>query len=351
MEFRVIESSPNPVAQASLFPVLFSYVILLAMKRREFLRNTAAAAAMLSCFPATLCGLERETATGKMERRGLGKTGQKLSILGFGGFVLNRSTPEQAAQWVRESFEAGIDYFDVAPEYGQSEERMGPALEPYRNRVFLSCKTAQRKKAEADSELERSLKRLRTDHFDLYQLHHVTSLKDVDTIFREDGAIRTLEEAKKSGKVRFLGFSAHSVEAAMALMDRFDFDTIMFPVSYATWHAGNFGPQVLARAQEKRMGILALKAMAKRPWPSGADRSAHPGCWYEPFTDPDEALMGLRFTLSHPVTSALTPTDHGCLQMAIQLAPRITPLMAEEVESVKRKALATAPLFKYSQGA
>jgi predicted aldo/keto reductase-like oxidoreductase len=321
------------------------------MKRREFLKNAATAAAMLGVFPACLAGIEREVLPGAIERRALGKTGEKLTIIGFGGFVLNKSTSEQAAQWVREAFEAGVNYFDVAPEYGNAEERMGPALEPYRQKVFLSCKTAQRTKAKASAELDRSLQRLRTDHVDLYQLHHVSSLQEVETIFGEDGAIKVLEAAKKAGKTRFVGFSAHSVEAALALLGRFEFDTIMFPVSYATWHAGNFGPQVLAKAQAKKMGILALKAMAKRPWPRGADRSAHPGCWYEPMTDPDEALMGLRFTLSHPVTSALTPTDEGCLKLGLKLAPKVTPLKPEEVEAIKQKALTVAPLFKYSGSA
>ena len=275
-------------------------------------------------------------------------TGEKLSLIGFGGFVLNRSTPEQAASWVRLAFESGVNYFDVAPEYGQAEERMGPALELFRKKVVLSCKTAQRKKQAAEAELERSLKRLRTDRFDLYQLHHVTTKEEVEQIFAADGAIHALEQARQSGKARFLGFSAHSVTAAAALMERFDFDTIMFPVNYATWHAGNFGPQVLAQAQAKKMGILALKAMAKRPWPQGADRSAHPGCWYEPMTDPEEALMGLRFTLSHPVTSALTPTDEGCLKLALTLAPKVTPLRPEEVEGVKQKALAMPPLFRHA---
>jgi aryl-alcohol dehydrogenase-like predicted oxidoreductase len=321
------------------------------MKRREFLKHATAAATMLTCFPATLSGIERDPLPGPIERRALGKTGEKLSVIGFGGFVLNLSTPEQAKDWVREAFEASVNYFDVAPEYGRAEERMGPALEPYRKKVFLSCKTAQRKQAAASEELDRSLRRLRTDHFDLYQLHHVMDLKEVDAIFSEDGAIKALEAAKKAGKVRFLGFSAHSVDAALALMDRFPFDSIMFPVNYSTWHAGNFGPQVMARAKEKQMGILALKAMAKRPWPKDADRKAHPGCWYEPMSDPDEALMGLRFTLSHPVTSALTPTDEGCLKLALKLGPRITPLQAGEVEAIKQKAMATAPLFKYTSGA
>jgi hypothetical protein len=125
------------------------------------------------------------------------------------------------------------------------------------------------------------------------------------------------------------------------------FDSIMLPVNCATWHAGNFGPQVLTRAQQKKMGILALKAMAKRPWTRGAGHSAHPNCWYEPFTDPEEALSALRFTLSHPVTTALMPASATCLKLGLSLASKFSPLNAEEVEAMKQKGLATAPLFRY----
>ena len=166
---------------------------------------------------------------------------------------------------------------------------------------------------------------------------------------RLGGAMETFVAARKAGKVRFLGFSAHTVEAALALIQGFQFDTILYPVNFATWHAGNFGPQVLARAQEKKMGILALKAMARRPWPQGADRSAYPKCWYEPLSNPDEAMMGLRFTLSHPVTAAVPPGDENIYRMALGLAAGFKPLSAEEVETMKQKGLNTTPLFKYPQ--
>ncbi len=316
------------------------------MKRRDFLKGTASAGLLLSCFPASLAAIERQVQPGQIERRSLGQTGEKLSMLGFGGFVLNRSTPEQAAEWVRMAFEGGVNYFDIAPTYGNAEERLGPALEPFRKQVFLACKTTQRRKKGAMEELERSLKQLRTDHFDLYQLHAVTTQADVDAILGPAGAMEAFEEARQAGKVRFIGFSAHSVEAALALMDAHRLDTILFPVNYATWHAGNFGPQVLAKAQEKKMGILALKAMAKRPWPKDANRFAQ-NCWYEPMTDPGEALQALRFTLSHPVTAAVHPAHIDCLKLALKLVPQFTPLTPAEAEAIKREAMNTTPLFRY----
>jgi aryl-alcohol dehydrogenase-like predicted oxidoreductase len=319
------------------------------MNRRDFLKGAALAAATIRFFPAELSAIEREKLVGQLERRSLGKTGEKLSIIGFGGIVVMGATAEQAAQRVQEAIEAGVNYFDVAPSYGNAEEVLGIALEPYRKSVFLACKTDGRTKATATAELESSLRRLRTDHFDLYQHHAVAKLSDVEEILGPNGAMEAFLAARKAGKVRFLGFSAHSVEAALALMKGFDFDTILCPVNYATWHAGDFGPQILAKAQEKGMGILALKAMAKRPWPPGADRSAHPKCWYEPFSNPDEAMMALRFTLSHPVTAAIPPGDERLFKMALGLASRFTPLAKDEVEAMKQKGIGAVPLFRYPQ--
>jgi aryl-alcohol dehydrogenase-like predicted oxidoreductase len=318
------------------------------MKRRAFLKGAAGSGGALGAFPAILSGLTREKSGGRLERRSLGRTGESLSILGFGGIVVMNATPEEAAARVRAAIDAGVNYFDVAPSYGNAEEKLGPALEPYRRSVFLACKTQERTKEGALAELERSLARMRTDHFDLYQHHAVTKREDVDTIFGPGGAMQAFEAARTAGKVRFLGFSAHSVEAALALMEGFDFDTILFPVNYATWHAGNFGPQVLAKAQEKKMGILALKALAKGPWPQGAEKR-YAKCWYEPFDRPEEAELALRFTLSHPVAAALPPGDETIFAMALGLAARFRPLSAEEVETVKAQGLAAAPLFSYAQ--
>jgi len=297
-------------------------------------------------FPAGLSGLERGMGPGGLERRALGKTGEKLSVIGFGGIVVMNATTDQAAERVRAAVEAGVNYFDVAPSYGNAEDMLGPALEPHRKGVFLACKTQGRTKEAATAELESSLRKMRTDHFDLYQHHAVTKKKDVETILGPGGAMEAFEAAKKAGKVRFVGFSAHSVEAAAALMDGYAFDTILFPVNYATWHAGGFGPQVLAKAKEKGMGILCLKAMAKGPWPEGATKR-YAKCWYEPLDTPEDAAMGLRFTLSHPVTAAIPPGDETLFALALKLAAGFKPLAPAEVEAIKKKGLAAAPLFRY----
>lgn len=318
------------------------------MKRRDFISKTMLAAPVISLFPADLSFIARESpVSGKLEKRSLGRTGEMLSVIGFGGIIVKDASPEDAASIVKFAIDAGVNHFDVAPSYGDAEIKLGPALEPYRKGVFLSCKTTKRTKEEARKELEQSLKNLRTDHFDLYQLHAVTSLEDVKTILGPGGALETFLEARKEGKIRFIGFSAHSVEAAMALMNAFDFDSIMFPFNYVTWNVGNFGPQVLERAKQKKMGIIALKAMAKGPWPKDADRSNYPKCWYEPLSNEDDIRMGLRFTLSHPVTNAITPGDANLFKTAINMKETLSPLSSAEVEAIKIKAADVKPLFKY----
>ncbi len=316
------------------------------MKRRDFVKTATMAAPVLTLFPADPSSLARIKEPGKIEKRMLGKTGQMLSMIGFGGIVVMDTTPAQASAMVKLAIDAGVNYFDVAPSYGNAEIMLGPALESYRKDVFLACKTTERTKAGSRKELEQSLKNLKTDHFDLYQHHAVTKMEDVDTLLGPGGAMETFLEARKEGKIRFIGFSAHSVQAALAMMDRFDFDTILFPFNYATWFAGSFGPHVLARAQEKKMGILALKSMAKGPWKEGADKSKYPKCWYEPLSTREEIRMGLRFTLSHPITAAVPPGDNELYKTALSLRDEIKPLKKKEIEQIKQKALSGVPLFR-----
>jgi predicted aldo/keto reductase-like oxidoreductase len=317
-----------------------------AMKRRDFIKTTAIVAPMLNLFSADLSGITRNS-SGKIEKRSLGRTGEMLSMLGFPGIVVRDATAGESSEIVKLAIDSGINYFDVAPSYGNAEVMLGPALEPYRKDVFLACKTTARDREGSRKELENSLKTLRTDHFDLYQFHAVTKLEDVQKIHAPGGAMETYQEAKKEGKIRFIGFSAHSVEAAMAMMDNYDYDTILFPFNYTTWYAGNFGAQVLDRAHKKKMGILALKAMAKGPWPKGADKTKFPRCWYEPLTNNEDIRMGLRFTLSHPVTSAIPPGDPDLFETAINLSGTLDPLKKKEIEVIKNKGLKETPLFKY----
>jgi aryl-alcohol dehydrogenase-like predicted oxidoreductase len=311
------------------------------MDRRDFLKAGTVAAGLAATNIAGAAG-----DAPPIPKRRLGKTGVDLSIIALGGIVVTDTTPEFASKIVGEAYDRGINYFDVAPSYGNAQTRLGPALEPYRKKVFLACKTGERTKAGAARELDESLRLLRTDHVDLYQLHHLTTLQEVDQVFGPDGAMETFQAAKAAGKIRFLGFSAHSVEAALAALDRFDFDTILFPINFVLFSQAKFGPQVLERAKQKGMGILALKGMAKTAWPKGSGRHAQPKCWYEPADLPDEAALALRWTLSQPITAAVPPGDEAYFRRAMDVAQHFEPIRPDEEKALLAKAEGVQPIFK-----
>jgi len=277
-----------------------------------------------------------------VNRRSLGRTGEELSILGMGGIVVSELEQAEANRIVAEAVDRGVNYFDVAPSYGDAEERLGPALEPYRNGMFLACKTDKRDRKCSAKELETSLKRLRTDHVDLYQLHGLSSMEEVETAFGAEGAIETFEAAKRDGKARFLGFSAHSEEAALAALDRFPFDSVLFPFNFSCWFGG-FGPQVMEAAKTKGTGRLALKSVARTFWPG--EKRKHPKCWYEPYDDSEKARLAFRWTLSQDVTAAVSPGQHQLFPMMLDLADSFRPITPEEEEQLREMAQGLTPIF------
>ena len=272
-----------------------------------------------------------------MEKRTLGSTGENLSIIGFGGIIVMNETKKDSASFVSKAIDRGINYFDVAPGYGNAQEMLGPALKKYRENIFLACKTTQRTGKEAKKELYDSLKKLKTDYFNLYQFHGVKTIDEVNKILGINGAMETFVEAKQKGFVKHLGFSAHSEEAALALIKGYDFATILFPFNWAMWLKDNFGPAVLNKAKEKGLGILALKALAR----GSLEKDEIPKwkkCWYSPIDDFEEASLSLRFTLSLPITAVVSPSHAELLWVACDIADNFTPIKQEEIKILQEKS-------------
>jgi aryl-alcohol dehydrogenase-like predicted oxidoreductase len=324
------------------------------MERREFLRDAGSVAAggflsrvevaQSDCGPDCAC----HSNAPKLPRRSLGDTGEHLSIIGLGGIVVSGVEQDHAQRFVAEAIEKGVNYFDVAPSYGDAEIKLGPALGPYRKDVFLACKTEHRTREGAAAELKESLKRLKTDYLDLYQLHALIEVQeDVDAAFARGGAMEVFLEAKKQGQVRYLGFSAHSEEAALVALERYDFDSILLPVNFATFYQGNFGPRLLQAAKSKGVARLALKAMARQKWPKGDPApKQYSKCWYQPLTDRKEAKLALYFTLSQSITAALPPGDESLFRMALDLALDFRPVSQKEIETLRQMAQPLDPIFR-----
>ena len=323
------------------------------MERRNFLEGLSAAALLSMMDPAYLSAKEGlqsgQGPTDPVPKRRYGRAEDTISVIGFGGIIVKDVTPEDASNYVSEAVDRGINYFDVAPTYGNAQERLGPALKPYRDKCFLACKTTERNATGAREELEESFRLLQTDHFDLYQLHAITTLEDVEQIFAKGGAMETFLKAKEEGKVRYLGFSAHDEEAAHAAMDRYDFDSILFPLGFPIWFKGDFGPSVHKRAKEANRGILALKAMAHQKWPQSLEVDQRPWSktWYEPFDSIDKVALGLRFTCHLPTHAMIPPGHWKLFKMAVELAQSgaLAPLNENEREMVRAIAMESEPIF------
>jgi len=305
------------------------------MERRNFLRSALTPA-------LSRLALAKRTLPRRRYRDGV-----ELSIIGFGGIVVVGQEQKRADRTVADAIERGVNYFDVAPTYGdgEAEIKLGNALVPHRKSIFLACKTTERSAQGAQKELEQSLDRLHSDHLDLYQFHAVSSMKDVDQILGPGGAAEMFLKARQQGKVRYLGCSAHSAEAALALMDRFQLDSILFPVNFVLYEQGKFGPQILAKAKEKGVARLALKSLAYGKWPEGA-RKTYPKCWYQPVDNRDLASKALRFTLSEDITAAIPPGDERLFEMALSLASEFKPLSPAERQALLAGTAGVEPIFR-----
>ena len=310
------------------------------MDRREFLASAAALGA----------GLTANAATGTLPKRPY-KNGIELSVIALGGIVVCGLEQKESDRRVAAAVDRGVNYFDCAPSYfdGEAEMKLGQSLQPYRKNVFLAEKTGKRDAAGAIAELERTLERFHTDHVDLYQFHAVTSDEDVDKILAPGGAAEAFFKAKKEGKARHLGFSAHGAPAALRLMDALELDSVLFPVNVNTWEFGGFGPQILAKAKSKGMARMALKGLAWGAWPKSlpeADRK-YQKCWYEPIVDREMARLALRFTLNQEITAAVPPGDERIWDMALEIVSGPLPKLApEELVSLKTRISAREPIFK-----
>jgi aryl-alcohol dehydrogenase-like predicted oxidoreductase len=211
-------------------------------------------------------GSAAKVKAGGIPMRVFGKTGVKLTVIGQAGGRFPLCTFEEAKAITLRAVELGVNYFDNAAGYwnGKSEEVYGEILPKFRKQVFITTKTTQRSRVKAEEELHASLKRLKTDYLDLWQIHSVKDKSDVEQIFAKGGAIEAFEAAKKAGKARFIGFTGHfDPHAHLAMLEAYDkYDTILMPLHIADPGYLSFEKLVLPKAVERGLGIQAMKTTA-----------------------------------------------------------------------------------------
>ncbi len=265
--------------------------------------------------------------------RKLGRTGERVSAIGLGGFHLGLAKDSgEAARIVRSAIDRGINFLDNCWDYhaGESERRMGAALrDGYRDQVFLMTKFDGRTKKSTARQIDESLRRLETGHVDLMQFHENIRLEDPDRFFAPDGPLEALLEAKKAGKIRFIGFTGHKdplVHLRMlevAAEHKFRFDTCQMPLNVMDAHFRSFGRQVLPKLVEQGMGVLGMK-------PLGDGHVLKCG--------QVTALECLHYALTLPTSVVIT----GCesmerLDQALHAAETFRPLSNEQVTQLLAK--------------
>jgi predicted aldo/keto reductase-like oxidoreductase len=212
--------------------------------------------------------------------------------------------------------------------------------------MFLACKTRERRKDEAREELERSLARLGADHLDLYQAHALSDSIDLERLLGPGGAIEALEEARTGGLTRFLGVTGHHCAILRQAIERYPFDTVMFPLNPMQAAdprpATDYGP-LLRAAEERGVGVIAIKAMARGPWPNGSTPAYT--TWYRPHDDPEKIEERLRFTLTHPVATAVLPGDVRLWPAIFEVAEHFEPLGEAEIEAMISHAKGSEPIY------
>lgn len=281
-----------------------------------------------------------------MERRTLGRTGQRSTIIALGGAIfIGKPQQREADKFIKLALDRGVNHIDVAPTYGDAELGLGKWVKEYRKNIFLACKTRYRTKKEAAEEMQSSLKRLATDYFDLYQLHGLDKADELETAMGPEGVIQAVSEAKKNDIVKNVGITSHNPVNIMSALRRFDFDTVLLPVNCVL--NGHKQPEndyepVLRLAKERNIGVIAMKAIAKGPWPD--DKKPY-DTWYQPFDTQKEIDDALFFTLSQDVTTATSSSDIRLATMMIDAAERFEPMAKERQGELVSRFAAQKPLF------
>lgn len=283
-----------------------------------------------------------------MEKRRFGRTGHMSTVAIFGAAAFWEISQADADKVMEQVIEAGVNHIDIAPSYGQAEERVGPWMPRERGRFFLGCKTMERTKQGDWDEMQRSLQRLQTESFDLYQCHAVTTMEELDAVTMKGGALEAFVEARQSGLTKFIGITGHGVDAPRIYLEalrRFDFDSVLFPlnfVQFANPEYRKYTEELISVCKARDVGTMVIKSITKGPW-SEKQRTAT--TWYEPFEQMEEIQNAVNFALSFGVTGLCTAGDTRILPLVLQACENFRQLSPAELEAMIQNGGQYEPLF------
>ena len=268
-----------------------------------------------------------------MEKRRLGRTGHKSTVVSFGSYSIGKLNQEMADRAVDMCLGYGVNHIDIAPGYANAMERIAPWMPKIRKKTFLGSKTPMRSRDQAWENIEDIMRRMNVDSFDLFQLHSVIDLDTLDQVTASDGALRALIEMRDQGLTKWIGITGHGPtvpKTHLEALRRFDFDTVMFPVNVAMY--GN--PEYRRDAQEliemcstKDVGIQTIKMLARGGW---GNMIPDCGTWYDPFRGQESVDTALWWQLSQPIHTAPSCGEVSLLPLVLDAAERFNRLSFEE---------------------
>jgi uncharacterized protein len=317
---------------------------MVEMSRRDFVKTAGTVAGVAAAGQLRRPALGAETTSGGMIYRTLGRTGERVSAIGLGGYHIGKASIQEpdAIQLIRKAVDSGITFLDNCWDYndGQSELRMGKALaDGYRNKVILMTKIDGRTKAAVAQQIDQSLRRLKTDHVDLMQFHEVIRMEDPDRIFAQGGGMEAMLEAKKAGKVRFVGFTGHKdpyVHLRMLEVARkhnFHFDAVQMPLNVMDAHFRSFAHQVVPVLNREGIGPLGMKCF---------------GDHHILDSNTVKPIEALHYCLNLPIAVQITGIDNEViLNQALDAARTFKPMSEAEVASLLERTSGAAQEGKY----
>jgi aryl-alcohol dehydrogenase-like predicted oxidoreductase len=273
-----------------------------------------------------------------MEHRRLGKIDRENSVLIFGGAALGEVTEDVADQAMSQALEAGVDHFDTAADYGDSELHYGRWMDEIREHIFLSTKTGDREKDAAKRSIHNSLERLRVDSVDLIQLHAVGDIEDLDRATGNGGALEAAIEARDEGLVGAIGITGHGHEAPathLEALGRYPFDTVLTPWNYILSTDEKYRRDFEALVEEiirQDAGLMIIKSISRRNWPEGnPQENQRRSTWYEPFEEQEYIDASVSFVLARSeITGIAMAGDVGLVPNMIEAEKTRMPLERAE---------------------
>jgi aryl-alcohol dehydrogenase-like predicted oxidoreductase len=284
----------------------------------------------------------------KIETLTFGRTGHESTRTLFGAAALSRVTQKEADETLEVLLEYGVNHIDTAASYGDSELRIGPWMEKHRDTFFLATKSGERTYKGAWEELQNSLKRLRVDYVDLWQMHALMEPEEWEVAMGPDGALKAFVEAREKGLARFLGVTGHGLDIAAThqrSLKRFDFDAVLLPYNYPLiqdeQYAADF-EDLVAMCQDRNVAVQTIKSLARRPW---GEQERTRATWYQPFENQEAIDKAVHWVLGRPGIFLNTTGDIHVLPKVLDAASRFESRPSEEAMDALVAEYEMEPLF------